>query len=230
MEIWDAETGALQHRLGSAGFVSSLAVSPTGSRLAALITGKNGTVRLYNLSTRRLERTLPAGELDPSPGAVTFSPDGNFIYFVSYPPGGLGTLYRVPTLGGVPVALVEDIDTSPTFSPEGSKLAFTRGYPTGVNSLMTAAVNGDGLTVLSAPSGEDRLSLAGAPASPDSRCAGTGAGHLRERHGLLVLGAGRRREARSPNSPDSGVRRVACWLSSRAPSARFAPLPSVDSP
>jgi WD40 repeat protein/serine/threonine protein kinase len=79
IKIWDAETGALQHRIGAAGLVTGLAVSPSGSRVAVLSAGRNGTVRVWNLSTRRLERTLAAGELDPQPGAVAFSPDGELL-------------------------------------------------------------------------------------------------------------------------------------------------------
>lgn len=79
IKIWNVETGALQHRIGAVGLVTSLAVSPSGSRMAALIAGRNATVRVWNLSTRRLERTLPGGELDPQPGAVAFSPDGELL-------------------------------------------------------------------------------------------------------------------------------------------------------
>ena len=79
IKIWNAETGTLKHQLGPVGFVTSLAVSPNGTRLAALIAGKKGAVRLWNLSTYRLERTLAGGELDPLPGAVAFSPDGELL-------------------------------------------------------------------------------------------------------------------------------------------------------
>ena len=58
-----------------------------------------------------------------------FSPDGNYVYYCSYPPtGNVCRLYRVAVLGGVqePQA-VEDIDTAPTFSPDGRRFAFVRG-------------------------------------------------------------------------------------------------------
>ena len=59
---------------------------------------------------------------------VSFSPDGNYLYFVRSDPGvpELKFLYRAPLLGGPPQKLAADVDSNITFSPDGRKVAFMR--------------------------------------------------------------------------------------------------------
>ncbi|MEZ5429449.1 MAG: protein kinase [Pyrinomonadaceae bacterium] len=58
-----------------------------------------------------------------------FSPDGEFVYYVQIE-NGVGTLYRVSTLGGASKKILYDIDSSVSFSPDGQKLSFIRHNPT----------------------------------------------------------------------------------------------------
>ena len=57
----------------------------------------------------------------------TFSNDGNYVYFVNheneYPSG---VLCKVPSLGGEPRRLFENLSSAVTFSPDGKQLAFIR--------------------------------------------------------------------------------------------------------
>jgi len=57
---------------------------------------------------------------------LTFSPDGNYIYFVrsSKETFNYSFLYAMPVLGGAPRSLIRDIDTPVSFSPDG-RLALT---------------------------------------------------------------------------------------------------------
>jgi len=59
---------------------------------------------------------------------LTFSPDGNYVYYVRYEKGvgPFNELYQVPTLGGPPRKLIERVDSAVTFSPDGQRLAFVR--------------------------------------------------------------------------------------------------------
>ena len=60
---------------------------------------------------------------------LTFSPDGNYVFFVTYVDGqNEGVLYRIPAIGGAPQVVIRDIDSPVTFSPDGKQLAFVRGY------------------------------------------------------------------------------------------------------
>ena len=61
--------------------------------------------------------------------AVSFTPDGNYVNYVIYPlNANIASLFQVPVLGGGPRRLVEDIDTAPTYSPDGKQFAFLRGF------------------------------------------------------------------------------------------------------
>src|SRR5262249_12046609 len=58
---------------------------------------------------------------------LTFSRDGNHLYFVRSETNGLvRPLYRMPALGGVPVRLMTDVHSPVTLSPDGSQLALVR--------------------------------------------------------------------------------------------------------
>ncbi|HVF47659.1 MAG TPA: winged helix-turn-helix domain-containing protein, partial [Pyrinomonadaceae bacterium] len=57
----------------------------------------------------------------------TFSPDGQFIYFLAAEKDAAVTsLYRIPTLGGVQTKILEDLHSTVAVSPDGRQLAFTR--------------------------------------------------------------------------------------------------------
>lgn len=57
---------------------------------------------------------------------VTFAPDGNFIYYLALERDkGEPELFRVPVLGGPIVKVANDI-APPTFSPDGTRLAFMK--------------------------------------------------------------------------------------------------------
>src|SRR5262249_28304476 len=57
---------------------------------------------------------------------LTFSPDGNYIYFVRRAEAEhtISILYSAPVLGGTPRIVVRDVDSPITFSPDGQRFAF----------------------------------------------------------------------------------------------------------
>lgn len=80
---------------------------------------------------------------------LTFSRDGNYIYFVKGAKGAsIRSLYQVPVLGGTPRKLIDDVDSPISFSSDGKRFAFVR-YSTTESALII--VNSDG-------SGEQKLS------------------------------------------------------------------------
>jgi Tol biopolymer transport system component/DNA-binding winged helix-turn-helix (wHTH) protein len=57
----------------------------------------------------------------------TFSPDGQYIYFVATEKdAAVASLYRVPTLGGIQSKLLDDLGSTIAISPDGHQLAFAR--------------------------------------------------------------------------------------------------------
>jgi len=56
---------------------------------------------------------------------VTFSPDGNYVYYTMIEPGsGTGTVYQIPVLGGTPRKLFRGIYGPVAFSPDGNRIAY----------------------------------------------------------------------------------------------------------
>jgi DNA-binding winged helix-turn-helix (wHTH) protein/Tol biopolymer transport system component len=78
--------------------------------------------------------------------SLTFSPDGNYIYF-RRAEGYLGmlfSLYRQPVLGGKPQFITFDVDSDTAFSPDGQNIAFFRANDPemGKYRLIIASVSG----------------------------------------------------------------------------------------
>lgn len=112
--------------LGSAsGPVTSVAFSPDGRLLAAAggVPGQFGEIRLWDVRSRRLVRTL-RGHEDAIYG-VAFSPDGRTLAAGSY--DRLVSLWSVQ--GGAPRMLKDHIDAvySVVFSPDGRQVASAAG-------------------------------------------------------------------------------------------------------
>lgn len=81
---------------------------------------------------------------------MTFSPDANYIDFVRSEKNNPSStfLYRVPTLGGTPHLVIQGgVDTSTSYSPDGTQLAFLR-VGTGEVHLLIANADGSKERVL----------------------------------------------------------------------------------
>jgi Tol biopolymer transport system component len=70
----------------------------------------------------------------PGPAPIAnpaFSPDGNYVYYTSPSPERqiYFVLYQVASLGGTPREIAFDVDSRPSFSPDGKRLVFMRHLP-----------------------------------------------------------------------------------------------------
>jgi serine/threonine protein kinase len=72
----------------------------------------------------------------------SFTPDGNFIYYVAVDKG-VGTLFQIPALGGESKKIIVDVDSKVTFAPDGKRLAFIRHNPNeGGDTIVIADADG----------------------------------------------------------------------------------------
>jgi serine/threonine protein kinase len=102
-------------------------ISPDGKYLLSVMTnGGLASLWLRNVPTNSNTQVQPAADVYYN--GLSFSPDGNYFYFVRSDPGNpeLKFLYRAPLLGGTPQKLASDVDSNATFSPDGKRLAFIR--------------------------------------------------------------------------------------------------------
>jgi eukaryotic-like serine/threonine-protein kinase len=104
---------------------------------------------LRNVATGSDTRVVPPSATIPN---VAFSPDGNYIYFrkAENAIASVFNIYRAPVLGGTPKAMVRDVDTAFTFSPDGRRMAYIRANnpETGKYRLLTANLDGSDEKVL----------------------------------------------------------------------------------
>ena len=100
---------------------------------------------------------------------LTFSPDGVYVYYVSYlQAGGPGSLYRIPTLSGAPTRVLEDVDSGIAFSHDGHSFAFARGTSGGIVQVVIAAADGSGARIV-ASLDKERMGIEAPAWSPDGR-------------------------------------------------------------
>jgi len=112
-------------RLTSTGKASLAAISPDGKYVVHVVSDHGHSLWVRQTATSSNVQIVP-----PGPNrfvGLTFSPDGDYVYFTRLETPLLANLYRVPVLGGTPQPVVQDVDSPVTFSPDGSRFAFLRG-------------------------------------------------------------------------------------------------------
>jgi Tol biopolymer transport system component/predicted Ser/Thr protein kinase len=139
-------------RLTDSGHASTAALSRDG-RYVVHVKAENGLPSVWVRQTATTSDVPIVTPGDVGILGLTFSPDGNYVYYNAVPRGSaVGSLYKVPVLGGTPIPVLENVDSVPSFSPDGRNMTFVRGLrgdpATIVNHLMVAAVDGSGARTL----------------------------------------------------------------------------------
>jgi len=140
-----AATDPVLRRITEGGDVVSATISPDGKYVGYLVSNEaGGSMRIMQLATRQELLLIPPAH-DLTFRGHTFTPDSNaIVYVVRNGENPIGTLFRVSTLGGKPERILEGIDGTPSFSPDGRRIAYLRpDFPRrGQSALMVAGSDG----------------------------------------------------------------------------------------
>jgi Tol biopolymer transport system component len=139
-------------RVTDTGTATWAALSPDGRYLAHVISdGVKQSLWVRQVATGSNVQIIPPAETNYV--GVSFTPDGNYIYFIRTDKKNLNYryLYVIPVLGGPERQLLFDIDTPVSFSPDGKQFAFLRGAPQ-IGEMHLLVANADG-------SGEHKLAV-----------------------------------------------------------------------
>jgi eukaryotic-like serine/threonine-protein kinase len=175
-------------RLTDNGRVQSVAISPDGRYVVyARREGDEESLWLRQVATRSNVQLLPTGT---GFHGLTFSPDGNYIYFVRSDEKDpfFKYLYAMPMLGGPARKLTTDVDSPVTFSPNGSRFVYEHcNQPRNDIELKIANADGSGDRRLAMiHDGSGFLFQPGPNWSPDGRTIAVPV-HITNRHQRWVL-------------------------------------------
>ncbi|MGC1106498.1 MAG: protein kinase [Candidatus Acidiferrales bacterium] len=143
-------------------------VSPDGKYLAyvSLSHGK------FSLWVRQMETASAVQILPPTIDVLadpTFSPDGNYLYYIVGRDKLHGSIYTIPTLGGTPRMLIDPADGPFSFSPDGSQMAYPI-FEENALKIMVANRDGSGVRLVSSEKGTDLgVNFGGVRWSPDGK-------------------------------------------------------------
>jgi eukaryotic-like serine/threonine-protein kinase len=154
-------------RLTTTGKAVCSAISPDGRYFAyALNDAGQQSLWLRQVNTTNITEIVPPAPVEYQ--GITFSRDGNFIYYARTEPEGV--LYRTPTLSGAVRKLLVNVDSAITFSPDGKQIAFVRfdGEST-KGFLMIAQEDGSNEKMLSELSDRNIIRRTGPAWSPDGK-------------------------------------------------------------
>ena len=113
-------------RAVSSGRSTVAAISPDGKYLAYSVDewGKQG-LWVRQLASGTDIQVVPLGDVHFV--GATFSPDSNYLYYVSADNDtDRGAVYQIPVIGGTPRMLMDDLHARVAVSPDGREIAYVR--------------------------------------------------------------------------------------------------------
>ena len=154
---WRGDSGPVpfqnmtMEKLTNSGHVVLATISADGKYVVNAVDDGQGKQSLFmrHIATGSNAQIMPPFEGHYA--GLTFSPNGDFLYFVRGDPEhpGVGFLNQIPVLGGTPKKLVDDVDSAVSFSPDGQQMVYLRNSSGDASSsLIIAHADGTGERVL----------------------------------------------------------------------------------
>ncbi|MGQ0762354.1 MAG: protein kinase domain-containing protein [Acidobacteriota bacterium] len=163
-------------------------ISPDGRYLAYVVDddGRQSLVVSYQATASNVVVVPPA---EGRYHGLTFSNDGNYIYYVRRDRSDPRLLYQVPVLGGFSRKIMSNVTSPITFSPDGREFAFVRfDEIKGEYSLIIAQADGTAEKVLARRNNTDVFSINGLDWSPDGKMIAVPAGRYATGFHMRAIG------------------------------------------
>lgn len=114
------------------------AISPDGKYIAYVLkTEGKQALMVRQVSLDGVAEVIPPADVDYN--GISFSPDGNSIYYTTAKNDEVNDLYEIPVLGGSPRKILSDLGAFFAFSPDGQKIA----YITSRTSIIISGIKGE---------------------------------------------------------------------------------------
>jgi serine/threonine protein kinase/Tol biopolymer transport system component len=162
-----AAAAAAGELITNTGNAVDAAISPDGTRVATVMrVGSQYQLSVVHLPTRG---TMPLGEpTDARLYGLTFSPDGNYVYFVEEPEIGESVLSKISIGGGSAQRVLSGIESAVAISPGADELAYVRsGLQPGARELAIASIDGARSRAVATTTGTQLFAPEGPSWSPD---------------------------------------------------------------
>ena len=124
---WSDQRNVRVTKVTETGKAINAALSPDG-RFVAYVENEGDEYSLWVHRIATGGRTEVVPRQRAALANLTFTPDGEYLYFTSASGRGGGFVLRsVPAIGGAQVPVLDNVDTSVSFSPDGRQFVFMRG-------------------------------------------------------------------------------------------------------
>ena len=130
-------------RLTTTGNASAVAISPDG-KYVVHVQEDGGEQSLWTRQVATQSNVQIVAPAAVRYSGLVVSPDGNYLYYTAFSQElAQAVLFQVPTLGGTPKKLLENVSSiAVSFSPDGKQFAFVRPTPREAFALMIANADG----------------------------------------------------------------------------------------